>query len=336
MRKLVSLALATIFGVAGSAQAAPLSLKQVSAGAKWLAQVDVDAAHGSLVVKNARNEFLKQHPGAEVVLAGIKDVWKFDPQTDLHGLTFYGEQLKNDNGVVLVHAKRDEAISNRLVEKAKAAPDHQVTTYGKYELHSWTHDKGARHERSMTGAFYGSDIVVFGLSVDAVKAALDVLDGTKPSLEGTDSPLAATVPPGAILVARAINVSEAELPHKHPLAKQIDTLSLVVGEYKGDSFLDAKLTVKKPELAQQMKSVIEGARGIFLIVHSDDPEGVKLVSPLKVAAEGNLLSVEWRASAELVWARAQKMCEQMKTHRERRAHMRPRHRAEEDQDREMD
>ncbi|MEN6450759.1 MAG: hypothetical protein ABFC96_09725, partial [Thermoguttaceae bacterium] len=248
---------------------------------------------------------------------------KFDPQTDLHGVTFYGEQLKKDTGVALVNAKRDEKLSAMLVDRAKAAPDYQATTYGKYELHSWTHDKGTRHQRGMTGAFYGPDIVVFGTSVDEVKAALDVLGGTKPSL-AADSPLAAAVPQGAMLVVRAIGVADADLPHQHPLAKQVDSVSLAAGEYQGESFVDAKMTVKKPELAQQMKTVIDGIRGVVMIVHADDENLMKLISPLKVTAEGNVLSIEGRAPADSVWAQAQKMCKKAKAYRERFAHPRAR------------
>jgi len=307
-----------VLGLVALAQAEPLSLKQVAADAKWVAQVDVDAAQASIVLKNAREQLMKEHPQAEVILAGIREVWKFDPRTDLHGLTFYGEKLKKDTGVVLVHAKLDQ---NLLLEKAKAAPDHQATAYGKYELHTWTHAKGTKHQRSMTGAFYGPDILIFGASIDEVKAALDVLDGTKPSLATADqtvaNPLTGAVPPGAILVARAIGIAEADLPHKCPLAKQIEGLALVVGEYQGDSFFDAKLTMKQPELAQQMKAVVEGLRGIAMILHGDDADAVKLLSSLKITAEGNVLSVEWRAPAETVWAHAQKMCAKMKEHREK-------------------
>jgi hypothetical protein len=119
-------------------------MKQVAAGAKWVAQVDLDAAHASTVLKNAYEKMIKEHPGAEVMLAGIRGVWKFDLRTDLHGLTFYGEQLKKDTGVVLVHATRDENVSNLLVEKAKTAPGYQAISYGKHELHTWTHAKGRK------------------------------------------------------------------------------------------------------------------------------------------------------------------------------------------------
>ncbi len=313
MRLRLSLAVAAVFGFVALAQAEPLNVKQVGAGAKWVVQVDVDAAHNSIVLKNVHEKILKEHPEAAVILAGIREVWKFDCQKDLHGLTFWGEQLKKDTGVVLVHAKFGQKLQEYLEGKAEAAPDHKEAKYGKYVLHSWTHDKGRKHQRSMTGAFYGSDILIFGGTVDEVKAALDVLDGAKPSLSGS-SPLAMATAPGAILVARVIGIAEADLPHKHPLAKQIDGMAMAAGEYQGESFFDMKLKLKQPELVQQMKAVVEGIRAVALIARGDDAEAVKLISPLKATAEGNVLSIEWRAPAEAVWAHAQKMCAKMKEH----------------------
>ncbi|MEN6450570.1 MAG: hypothetical protein ABFC96_08775, partial [Thermoguttaceae bacterium] len=72
MRFYLGLALAAMFGVAASVQAAPLNPKQVSAAAKWVAQVDFDAAHDSVVVKNAREQFLKKNPNIEIILAGVR------------------------------------------------------------------------------------------------------------------------------------------------------------------------------------------------------------------------------------------------------------------------
>ena len=190
--------MAVVLGFVAVVRAEPLDLKQVSADAKWAAHLDVDALHASSLFQKAREQMLKEHPEAEGHLAMFREVWKFDPAKDLHGITIYGRQVKKDTGVAIVHAKVDQ---NLLLEKAKQAPDHQVSTYGKYELHSWIHAKGSKHERSMTGAFYKPDVMVFGGSAEEVMAALDVLDGTKPNFAGKEPSLGGSIPQGAILVA---------------------------------------------------------------------------------------------------------------------------------------
>jgi len=310
MRVALRLAMAAVlsFGLAGLAPAEPLDLKQVAADAKWVAHVDVDAMRASTVLQKAHEQMLKKHPEAEKHLAKVREMWKFNPCTDMHGATFYDTQIKKGSGIAIVYAKVDQRL---MLEKAKQAPEHRAVTYGKYELHSWTHAKGSKHQRSMTGTFYKPDVLVFGNSVEAVTAALDVLDGAKANIAGKDGPLAAKVPPGTMFVARAVGLSQADLPCKSPLAKQVDTLTMAAGENHGESFLEGRLGVKQPEIAQQMKAVVEGFRAMAAITHGSDADAMKLLSALKVTAADKTITVEWRAPAEAVWAHVRKMSEKM-------------------------
>ena len=115
--------------------------------------------------------------------------------------------------MAIVHAKVDQQL---LLEKAKQAPDHQASTYGKHELHTWLHAKGSKHERSMTGTFLQArrpDLRRLGRRSEA---ALDVLDGKKPSLADKDSPLAAAIPPGTSFVAGRRNWPTPNCPASRP------------------------------------------------------------------------------------------------------------------------
>jgi hypothetical protein len=311
MRVAFGLAMAAVlgFGLAGLLRAEPLDLKQVAADAKWVAHVDVDAMRHSTVLQKAHEQMLKKHPEAEKHLAKVREIWKFNPCTDIHGATFYDTQIKKGSGIAIVHAKVDRRL---MLEKAKQAPEHRAVNYGKYELHSWTHDKGSKHQRSMTGTFYKPDVLVFGNSVEAVMAALDVLDGTKPNIAGKDGPLAAKVLPGAMFVARAVGLSQADLPCKSPLAKQVDTLTMAAGENHGESYFKGRLGVKQPEIAQQMKAVADGFLAVAALTHGSDADAMKLIGALKVTAADKTLSVEWRAPADAVWAHVQKMGEKMR------------------------
>ena len=243
------------------------------------------------------------------------------PCKDLHGITIYGRQLKKDTGVAIVRAKVDR---QRLVEKAKLAPDHRLSTYGKYELHSWIHAKGSKHERSMTGAFYTSDVIVFGGSAEEVMAALDVLDGTKPNFAAKEPSLSASIPQGAILVAGVTGLGDANLPCKCPLAKQVDSLGLAIGEYQGQVFVEGKLTAKKADVAQQMKTVAEGALALAALVHNDDADAVKLIGAAKVAVADKTVSLQWSAPVDAVWAQLQKCIAKAKAmHKDWRHHGKP-------------
>jgi len=309
--------MAVVLGLAGTLRAEPLDLEQVAADAKWVAQVDFDAARASSVLHNAIEHLMQKHPDAKEHLAAVREIWKFDPRADLHGVTIYGTQIKKDTGAAIVHAKVDQQL---LLEKARKAHEHQASDYGKYELHTWKHKhpKGPEHGRMMTGVFYKPDVIVFG-SLDEVKAALDVLDGAKPNLAGKDSPLAGAVPQGAILVARAVGLAEAELPCKSPLIRQMDSFALAVGENQDESFFEGKLTVKRTELAQQIMAVVEGVRAMSALAHGGDAEAMKIINALKVSAGDKSVGVEWRAPAKKVWEHLRKMGEMEEGRKARKA-----------------
>ena len=74
----------------------------------------------------------------------LRNLWRFDPCTDLHGITIYGTQLKKDTGVAVIRAKVDQKL---LLDMVKITPEHEVSTYGKYELHSWLKD-GKKRENA--------------------------------------------------------------------------------------------------------------------------------------------------------------------------------------------
>jgi hypothetical protein len=315
MKKLFGLAVAAVLCLATSARSAPLDPQQMPADAKWGVHLDVDALHASTVFQKARKEFLKNHPEAESHLAKLRETWKFDPAADLHGITIYGTQVKKDTGVAIIHAKVDESL---LLEKVKQAPDHQTAKHGKYELHTWTHAKGSKHNRSMTGTFYSSDVLVFGASVDEVKAALDVLDGAKPNVLGKVSELNFSLPPGAILVAGAIGLTDADLPTKSPIAKKINSLVLAAGEDQEAIFVVAQAAAKQTQTAQQIKAVLDGALAMAALAHSDDAEAMKLIGAVKAELSDKTVSVEWKAPVEAVLALMQKASDNWEKHKDQR------------------
>ncbi|MBN1393589.1 MAG: hypothetical protein JW959_00970 [Pirellulales bacterium] len=313
MRVYFGLAIAAVLCLAGAVRAEPLELEQIAADAKWVAHLDVDAMRTSAVADKVREHWREKHPKAVEHLEMIRAVWNFNPCADVHGITLYGTKIKKDTGVVIVHAKVDQEF---LLDKARKAPGHRGETYGQYRLHTWRHREGKKHERDMTGVFYRPDVILFGGSIDEVKTALDVLDGTSPNLAGKKSPLTVPVAEGTMFLARAVDLAEAkDLPCKSPMVKQIDSIALAIGEKGGDSFLVARMCVKKPELARQIKTVVEGARAMAAMVNGDDSEALELIDALDIDIKGKVIEVEWRAPAEKVWNHLKKMKEIKKAHR---------------------
>jgi hypothetical protein len=309
MLRYFGLVMAIVLVCAGAIRAEPLDWKQVAADAKWVAHADFDAMRASTVAMKANEQFKNYCPEPEKHLAKFREIWKLDPIKDIREITLYDTQIKKGQGVAIVRAKVDP---QHLLKLAETAPDHKTTAYGKYELHTWLHAKGTKHARNMTGAFFKPDVLVFGSSVAEVTAALDVLDGKTPSLAGKDSPLAGAVAPGTIFMARAVGLAGADLHAKSPLVKQIESLSLALGENQGEIFLDAKTVVEKPEVAEQLKTVVEGIRAMGDLLHGDDAEATKLLGTLKVSVVDKEIHAEWKAPADAIWAYVQKIQKKIK------------------------
>jgi len=307
---------AIALGVAATAMAGPLDLKQVSAGAKWVGHVDVDAMRSSIFVQRAYEKAIGSWPGTGRRLGSLADNLGMDLSRDLHGLTAYGMKIGRPEGVLIVDANVDQSL---LLEKAAKAPDHKKSTYGSYELHSWTEAKGKKHEHAMVGTFYKPALMVFAPTVDEIKAALDVLDGKSPALAGKPSPMAAASPAGTMLLVRAIGLADAKLPTKSPLATQSETLSIAIGEQDARLSAEGKLVTKSKETAEKVKAIVDGARSMAELQHASDTDAAKVIKMFKVTMADKTVKVEFGGPVDDVWAVAEKAADQIAEHLKKRA-----------------
>lgn len=317
--RLWGIATVIALGVAATAMAGPLDLKQVSADAKWVVHFDVDAMRESTLVQRIYDKVVQAAPGAEQRLRQVTDLVEhlgMDLTRDLHGLTAYGMVVGKPDGVFLVDANVDQ---KSLLEKADQAPDHQATTHGAYQVHSWTDAKGKRHEHPMAGTFYKPNLLVFAPTAEQVNAALDVLDAKSPVLAGKECPLASKIPSGTLVLVRAVGLADAKLPWKSPLVTQSEMFGVSISEQGGKVCFQGKLIAKSKEMAEKAKSVVEGGRAMAELHHGQDAEAAKLIKALKVSVADVSLSVEFSAPADDVWAQLEKGIQRAIEHHKNRA-----------------
>ena len=299
----VCVALAVWLGFMAVTQAAPVDLKQVPADAKWVVHVDVDAIRASTVVRNAYKKSMEMHPEAAAGFDLAKKFVGMNPREDLHGITLYDKVIGKPEGVVIVAADIDQKPLLALVEKA---PDHKVVKSGDYELHTWT-DKH-HGNKTVAGAFYKGGIA-FAEGADALKAALDLIGGK--GSNAVNSALAGPVPPGTTVLVRVTGIKSAGLPCKSPIVKQMESARIVMGENNGESFFKGKAVMTNPEIASQVKTILEGGKALASLQAGGDVQLKKMVDALKITTEGNTLRVLWAAPANDVWDVAQKVAKKI-------------------------
>ena len=307
--RVLGMAMAIVLCLAAFGRAEPLDLKQVAADAKWVMHVDMDALVASTVVQKAYHKCLEMHKDVEKKMDMVCGKAGMDPRKDIHGVTLYGKDTNKEHGVMVVHANVDQ---EHLLEMVAKAPDHKATSYGSYELHSWTQKCWKKKSRMVVGTFYKPNIMVFAGCDKAVKAALDVLDGKSPGIKGKESPLAGRTMPGSIFVARA---SMIDPKTRCPVLKQAKSFRIALGENKGESFYRARVFMKSPEAGDQVKAITEGFGALMALKHGSDVQAMRLIDGLEVTTKGVKLNIRWNASAEDVWTVVEKAAKKWAKHK---------------------
>ena len=294
--RILPVAAALVLALGSQASAEPLDHKQVSAEAKWMVHVDFDALRAAKTAQRIGDAWLRRD-SSKRHLEEIRKATGMGPTRDVHSISFYGSRFQRLDGVVIVRAEVDRP---RLLDLAGKWPDYRTSPHGSRELHSWTRAKGTKHEHTVTGCFHGPAVMVFGRDTAEVKAALDVLDGKSAGL-AEDSPLlGADVPAGAVLHAAASELAAADVPFKSPILTRSEVFSLAVGEYHGRVFARATLVAQSPEVAAQVRQILDGFLAMAKLQHRANEDAMKILEAVRATTHQKTVSVAWEGSAEAV------------------------------------
>lgn len=311
-RELAAFCAAALLAWTAGAVAAPLEFSRVAVDATWLAHLDVDAMRASPLARRFCQHATDSQQHLRQRLDDLRDRLGLDLAKDLHGITLYGKELREGQGVLLLEADfKVETILNRIAE----APDYKLLELDGRELHSWTHTRGGK-QHPVHGAFFRPTLLVLSPNRDALIAALDVLDGRQASLKGKDSPLAAAPPHGAMLAVRAVALDRTALRFKSPLVTQSETFHLDAAEAEGELKIAATLGLKSSEAVEQIEAILRGMRAMAELRAGEEPEAAVLMRRLKTEMDGKTIRLDFSAPADDLWRLAIKMHETRQTEKQ--------------------
>ncbi len=328
---------------AAGAQAAGFDPRMVASSAQWYVHVDVDAAHASPVAQKIRTQMLEQDR-VKQHLQELQDKFHFDPSQDLHAVTAYGDLKHPHHGVTVIRADFERDI---VVSRLKDKRDFKTTAHGDHQIYSWSERRHGRHHRGADGgrdhvaagkddggkeqdghkhpsehsghtialSMIKGQLAVMAHSVEAVEAALDVIDGKSAAL----SPLAVDATSGAIVQAKVAGLSEAGLPFKSPVLAQCERLSISLSDLDGQMSASAQLGTKSAETAGQIDAILEGFRALAQLRHGSQAEVKQALDELNVDASGSTVSLRWELSDDDVLKLRDKVHELRKQVREHHA-----------------
>jgi hypothetical protein len=300
--------LVVLFSLVSVTHAGPLDLKQVAADAQWVVHSDADLMRTSPVVEKSYQAMAEEWPDQlEGHMDSLHDDFGIDMQNGMHSMTIYGKKLGKPTGVLIAHVD----VNKELLEgKLKEAASYEAVEHGKHTVHCF--DAGERGPMALM--FYAPTTLIVGRGAGDVSAAADVLDGKAPNITAKKkSPLAAKVPADAMLVARAVGLSEADLPFKNPLLKQSDSVCLSFGIKEDEVFLDGELVTKSAETAPMIQSIFDGLRAAALLKLDNDPAVTKLLNTFTLKVSGKKVIANWRASADDLWTQGESIYSQWKS-----------------------
>ncbi len=281
-------------GLAPAAHAEPLDTKHVAKDAQWFVHLDVDAIKAGQVPQALGSLLSNSRPGPRE-LKQVAEWVGLELTKDLHGITVYGRRYSEPAAVVIVYAKVDR---QRLMNYLQHMPGYHTDSYGNRELMVWREKPVNRNEHTVTGCFCRPGVIVFGRDAAEVKRALDVIDGTSPSLSESDPLLDVETPPGTMIQARGVDLSGVELPFKSPLVRKSKSFRIALGEHEGEAFAVAVATTESVETANQLRSVVEGLVAMAELQFESDQQISQMLEAVEISLAGKSVMVELRGPVE--------------------------------------
>lgn len=299
MKRFLAMTGAVVFGVIAcigtsrSAHAAPLAESDVAADAKWVVHLDVDAFHETKIGGQAHDR-AEKNERLQKFFGRVRDEIGVDLEKDLHGATVYGTDFTPNSAVLIVYCHGDK---DKILDHIRSKPDFSESkTDDGQEIYSWSEKFGGRGQPHTVWVAFKKGMGIHAASEETLKAALAVIGG-KGGLSSS-SPLVADVPKGAFFFANAIGITEANLPVKAPMAKQIDEIHLAIGENDTDDFVNIEVDATNADTAKQLKNMADTFTGMAALQATEHPEVQQLMSGLKVEAKDKALTAEFKIAPD--------------------------------------
>lgn len=300
MRNLMTVLMVGVLLAAVPALGGPLVKSRVSGSANWVAHVDNERFNNTQIGRLIREELRNQ--GVEEELTNFANIFSFHPLNDVRNVTAYGQGQNPEKAVVLIEGKFDK---EQLLAILRFNPSYEEAKYGDIVIHSWVdeekQDLNDSNVGRMYGCFYNDELVVMGAGLEAVKQAIDVLNGSARNAASGVFSQAALNTKGAFFTAAANNVGEivGEDPEAAVL-REGDKLGLAIGETENKFYIDLSLTAKSEEAAQAISKIAEGIIAFVTLSGQEQPKLAELAKKVKLSCEQNTVRFHFESDPEAV------------------------------------
>jgi hypothetical protein len=292
-----SLVVAGLCGVALTCTAAPLKRTDLPADPTWVVHIDIDALKTTTIGEFITGELDK--PEVKDKLAAMQQMFSFDIQKQLHGVSLYSTSMKQEDGVLIVYA---DIQPDNLVTLVKGAEEYQGLEHKGHTIHSWI-DKnrhfGPGNGNQRTFAAIQGSRLIFGQSKATVASALDVIDGG-PNLATSKNFAQLGRGKSSFIQAAARKLDLNGNDPGAQMFKMAKSLQLEVAEMDAKLIAVVALTANDEESANNITQMAQGLLALVKM-QKDNPQAAKFTDALSIKQEGNVTTASIKiASADLI------------------------------------
>jgi hypothetical protein len=276
-----------------TAQSGTLPDSQVSASAKWVIHLNIERFAPSQTCQILRRD-KEGGGGFQALLVHYRNLLGVDPLKDLTHVTLYGEEMSGSRGVALISGSMSPKT---VIQRLSSYPKYSTKTVGKRTFHRWKDRTGAAE---LNACFYSSRLLIIGSDEPSVVSALQILNGSQPSLSDRKTPALPLPPPSEGVFLTAVTKGYAGSPQeplKALILRNTDSAVVQIGERKGIVDAGIVLTAVSPDAAFQIHQILNGL--MLSASLAEDASGLaKLAALSEVTRQGRTVSLSLHCPAQ--------------------------------------
>lgn len=261
-----------------TASTLPSSL--IPADAEWVIHLDMEkfkSTHiGDLLIQEKKGGLKKK----------AKSFYKqtsIDLLKDVTGVTIYGLGKKKQKTVMCLKGSFDKEYLLSLLENVDT---HKEIVHGNHIIHKWNHNE--------YGLFVGEDLIFLAWNEEAIKAALDAVDGRSENILSSSLKSYADQIPGKAFFAALVKDISAMSGYssKAVILKKAGSGMFTLTENEEILNLRINATAKTPRDAANMEQIIRGLMAMAQMQLEESHEGLNLSEIINVSTENNNVKIE--------------------------------------------
>jgi len=154
----------------------------------------------------------------------------------------------------------------------------------------------------MYGCIHKGKTVILSRGQDAVKKAIDVLDGSADNaVDSLDQP--ALKARGAFIQIAGANIARMATDQgQAAVLRQAKSASMAVGEVDSKFYVAASLAANSPEAAQTLVTMVDGIIAFMSLAQQEQPQLAELAKAAKISHEDNSVNLRLEVDSSKVIA----------------------------------